>query len=253
MVKQLVLVSISFVFALVLAATPSIAQDEERLTVIELFTSQGCSSCPPADAALRSMRDRPNILTLSWAVDYWDRLGWEDTFALPNHMKRQTAYSKRFGRGGIYTPQMVFDGIIQAIGSQHSAIKESIELAKTADHINVTPVLDHRGDKISLSLPSTEDLDDMVSIRVVWYLRDAEVDISRGENEGRRLHYTNVVRGSDIVMDWKGNNETIELDLETGLAAGADHVAVLLQQGYGHGPIIGAATMPLTVATNLSR
>jgi hypothetical protein len=226
--------------------TPVSAQESDRLTVIELFTSQGCSSCPPADAALKSMRNRPNILTLSWAVDYWDRLGWEDTYASPSNTKRQVAYNKRFGRGGVYTPQMVFDGAFQAIGSKNSSIRDAIEQSRTADRINVKPTLTPAGDSIQLSLPPTSGLPDMLSVRIVWYLSDAEVEINRGENEGRILHYTNVVRASDMIMDWNGSAKTVSLKIADGLNVGADHVAVLLQEGYLHGKIIGAASIPLS-------
>ncbi len=232
--------------------TPVSAQESDRLTVVELFTSQGCSSCPPADAALKSMRNRPNILTLSWAVDYWDRLGWEDTYASPSNTKRQVAYNRRFGRGGVYTPQMVFDGTFQAIGSKNSSIRDAIKQSRSADRIDVKPTLTPAGDNIQLSLPSTPGLPDMLSIRVVWYLSDAEVEIGHGENEGRVLHYTNVVRASEMIMDWDGSEKTVSLKVADGLSVGADHVAVLLQEGYLHGKIIGAASIPLTESDSLA-
>ncbi|UTW55408.1 thioredoxin family protein [Kordiimonas sp. SCSIO 12610] len=234
-----------FVLGGVFSSQASFAQDEERLTVVELFTSQGCSSCPPADAALKSMRNRPNILTLSWAVDYWDRLGWEDTYASPSHTKRQAAYNKRFGRGGVYTPQMVIDGAFQAIGSKNSAIRDAIDQSRATSRIEVKPTLTPAGETIQLDLPATEGLPKELSVRVVWYLSDAEVQINRGENEGRVLHYTNVVRASEMVMDWDGSAQSISLKVADGVSAGADHVAILLQEGYRHGKIIGAVSMPL--------
>jgi hypothetical protein len=246
MMSKLLHIVSSLLVALVVISSPSVfAQDEERLTVIELFTSQGCSSCPPADAALKSMRNRPNILTLSWAVDYWDRLGWEDTYASPNHTKRQVAYNKRFGRGGVYTPQMIFDGSFQSIGSQNSAIRDAIEKSRNVDRLNIQPTLTPAGETITLALPATGGISDTVAIRVVWYLSDAEVEISRGENEGRVLHYTNVVRGSDMLPDWDGSSQSLSLNIADGISLGADHVAVLLHDGYLHGKIIGAASMSI--------
>lgn len=224
------------------AATDAAAS---RLTVVELFTSQGCSSCPPADAILKSLRDRPGILTLSWPVDYWDRLGWEDTFAHPHNAMRQAAYNKRLGRGGVFTPQMILDGRVQCVGSKQDKVRKSIEKARAIDRPVVTPsIAATQEGTIEVTLPATE-VDDMTSVRVVWYLADAKVQIGDGENQGRVLHYTNVVRASDVLMDWKGEATSLTLKAADGLSAGADHVAILLQSDYGHGPIIGAVSMAL--------
>lgn len=241
--KLLMLVSTTvFGLSTVVAAQPA---ETPRLTVVELFTSQGCSSCPPADAQLKSLRGRPGILTLSWPVDYWDRLGWEDTFAHPHNAMRQAAYNKRLGRGGVFTPQMILDGSLQCVGSKPEKVRASVEKARKADRLVVTPVLSDGDDgMITLELPETV-VNDMVSVRIVWYLADAEVQIGEGENRGRQLHYTNVVRASDLVFDWKGEAKTLKFDSVDGTNAGADHVAILLQSGYGHGPIVGAASIPL--------
>lgn len=220
------------------------AQDDDRLTVVELFTSQGCSSCPPADAVLRSLRDRPGILTLSWPVDYWDRLGWEDTFAHPHNSMRQAAYNKRFGRGGVFTPQMVFDGRFQSVGSRNDRVRRSIELALHQDRTDIRPDMEINDGKLTFTLPESK-LDKTITVRAVWYLSDATVEIGEGENRGRTLHYTNVVRESDMLQDWNGNAVTYTLDVSKGIEAGADNFAVLLQEGYYHGPIVGAATISL--------
>jgi len=220
------------------------AQDDNRLTVVELFTSQGCSSCPPADAALRVMRDKPGMLTLSWAVDYWDRLGWEDTFAHPHYSMRQAAYNKRFGRGGVYTPQMVFDGRFQSVGSNQVDVRDAVKAAQSETRISVKPTLSKDGATITLNLPQT-DVPEDVAVVTIWYLGDAKVEIGDGENRGRELHYTNVVRLSDMLPDWDGSATSYTLDVKTGRDAGADHLAVLLQQGYYHGTIIGAAKLAL--------
>ncbi|MCJ9428136.1 DUF1223 domain-containing protein [Kordiimonas marina] len=225
-------------------AGPDNGTANQRLVVIELFTSQGCSSCPPADAALRSLRDRPGILTLSWPVNYWDRLGWEDTFAKPNNGMRQAAYNKRLGRGGVFTPQMVFDGRLQCVGSKPDEIRMGIAKERAIKSLFVSPVIKQSGSHISVSLPETALKKD-ATVRVVWYLGDAEVEVGGGENSGRLLHYTNVVRRTDILKDWDGRAVSLSLDAKRGEAAGADHVAILLQSGYRHGPIVGAASLTL--------
>lgn len=218
------------------------AMDNNRLTVIELFTSQGCSSCPPADAILKTMRDRPGILTLSWAVDYWDRLGWEDTYATPYNSMRQTAYNKRLKRGGVFTPQMIFDGRVQCVGSKTEKVRSGVEKAREIERPYAEPSLALNGDNITISLPAATDMN-MVSIRLVWYQENAVVEIGDGENQGRTLHYTNIVRATELLDEWDGSEDIRTVTHAP--PAGADHVAVLLQEDYGHGPIVGAATLPL--------
>ncbi|PCI60263.1 MAG: hypothetical protein COB37_09675 [Kordiimonadales bacterium] len=216
----------------------------ERLTVIELFTSQGCSSCPPADALLKTMRDRPNMLTLSWPVDYWDRLGWEDTFGKKYHSMRQKAYNKRFQRAGVFTPQMVFDGRLQAVGSKDGEVQKCIIDARAIERPHLTPDIKVNGDTVEFSLEDYADLT-MVAVRVVWYLADVDVKIGDGENQGRSLHYTNVVLDTEILEDWDGKAKSFVVDMRKARAMGADHVAVLLQDEYGHGPMVGAAMTTL--------
>lgn len=246
--------SLMSLFAATLVAAPSLAQnvsgDAPRLTVVELFTSQGCSSCPPADAVLKSLRDRPGTLTLSWPVDYWDRLGWEDTFAQPHNAVRQTAYNKRLGRGGVFTPQMIIDGRVQCVGSKPEKVRANIEKARSIDRMVYEPVLARRADgDVDLTLPEVP-MDGMIAVRIVWFLSDAAVQIGDGENQGRTLHYTNVVRASELLTDWKGGSATITLKASDGADMGADHLAVLLQEEYGHGPIVGATSLKITETTD---
>ncbi len=238
---------LSIVAGFFLTASVS-AQDMERPTVIELFTSQGCSSCPPADTALKALRDRPGTLTLSWPVDYWDRLGWEDTFAHPHNAMRQAAYNKRFGRGGVFTPQMVFDGRFQSVGSDQGAIRSAMTEARDEARLTVYPQMTLQGDTIRLDLPQT-DVPGDVALVTAWYLSDATVEIGDGENRGRTLHYTNVVRLSDMLPDWDGSATSITIDANIGRNAGANHLAVLMHQDYYHGPIVGAATVSLDETT----
>lgn len=236
---------IVLVTAFALFASFARADETPRLTVIELFTSQGCSSCPPADALLKTMRDRPGVLTLSWAVDYWDRLGWKDTFGDPYHSMRQTAYNKRLGRGGVFTPQIILDGRVSCVGSKPESVKASLQKARAIERPTITPTLQAGGDKIDIKLPAFTT-DKAIAVRVVWYMADAEVDIMSGENNGRILHYTNIVRSTDIITDnWDGSNTIFSVDTTEARAKGADHVAILLQETYGHGPIIGAAAAAL--------
>ena len=235
---------LSIIVVLAAGSLSAQAQGDNRLTVVELFTSQGCSSCPPADAVLKSLRDRPGMLTLSWPVDYWDRLGWEDTFAHPHHSMRQAAYNKRFGRGGVFTPQMVFDGRFQSVGSRNDQVRRGIELSLHQDRNDIRPIMTVNDGKLTVTLPQS-DIDETVTVRAVWYLSDATVDIGEGENRGRTLHYTNVVRDSDMLEDWNGEAISYTFDVSKGTELGADNFALLLQEGYYHGPIVGAGSIAL--------
>jgi len=219
-----------------------LAEDEERLTVVELFTSQGCSSCPPADAVLKGLRDRPNLLTLSWAVDYWDRLGWKDTFSSRAATNRQSAYNRRFKRRSNYTPQMVFDGRTQGVGSRRVAVHNALSKARNLERPHQIPGLKLDGSGVSLVLAADPAMKD-ITLRVVWFLGDAEVHIGRGENGGRVLDYTNVVLASDILGKWDGGTKSFQLRTENARKLGADHVAILLHSKGRHGPIVGAASL----------
>lgn len=246
------IVPVLSLFASAALSVPTVAQDDARLTVVELFTSQGCSSCPPADSVLKSLRDRPGILPLSWPVDYWDRLGWEDTFAHPHNSMRQAAYNKRLGRGGVFTPQMIFDGRYQCVGSKQKKVRSTVERAREQDRLTVTPQISIEGDSVLVHLPVT-NVSETVSVRTVWFLSDAEVEIGDGENRGRTLHYTNVVRASTILEDWNGEARTITLPLSDAKAVGADNFAILLHDGYPYGPIVGAGSLGLPGAEATGR
>ncbi len=223
-----------------------------QLTVVELFTSQGCSSCPPADATLKNLADKPDILALSWPVDYWDRLGWEDTFAQPFNAKRQAAYNKRLGRGGVFTPQMIFNGVEQCVGSDRNKVRDVLTKVGENKRPRIFPSLMIKGDMISAKLPhyqnagtKTTKQQHAISLRYVWYKSKATVQIGDGENQGRTLHYTNVVLGTEMLDDWDGTSQDIGVAHVNERPEGADHIALILHQGYGHGPIIGAATFAL--------
>lgn len=213
-------------------------------TVLELFTSQGCSTCPPADALLRTMRDKPDILVLSWPVDYWNRLGWQDTFAHPRNAKRQAAYNKRLGRGGVFTPQIVIDGLYQCVGSNMNDVRSDIDKATASRNRSIEPILAMDGDQIILTLPST-NIPDEVSVRIVWYTKDANVRIRSGENQGRLLHYANIVRHSYVSNHWTGEAKSIAMAITEAADYDADGIAILLHKGHDHGPIIGAVSLDL--------
>ncbi len=213
-------------------APAAMAQAPVSVTVVELFTSQGCSSCPAADALLKTMIDVPELMPLSLPVDYWDHLGWKDTLASPKHSARQRFYAKSLGTGSVYTPQVVVDGVWQAIGSNRAEVEKVVLKAREgtpAHAVSLNAVSDTKRLTIEVgaaneAVPSTVWLA-IVAPRV-------DVEIKRGENRGKALAYHNVVREITPVGMWAGKPLKIELPLSAMMQEG-DRCAVLLQADDG--------------------
>ncbi len=210
--------------------------------VLELYTSQGCSSCPPADALLKSYVARPDVIALSFPVDYWDYLGWKDTFAKAKFSERQRTYGKQRGDGQIYTPQMVVDGLTHTIGSNASEIDRAIASNATKFAKNRVAVT-MRAEQGQLLIeagnaPDGSDIKD-ANIWLAMVQAEAEIPVRAGENHGKTLKYYNVVRDLMPIGMWSGKAMKIRLDRETIAQPGAGSCAVLLQSKSGQ--IIGAA------------
>jgi hypothetical protein len=226
------------------AARPSTAATAPR-AIIELYTSQGCPNCPAADALLGRLARRDGILAISWGVDYWDYLGWRDTAARPEFTVRQKAYAKVLGNGMVYTPEAVINGVAHANGSDEAKIERAIDKSFKAFAAAQVPVrLSAVDGKLAIEIgaapkgaPSAE--------ATVWLAPIAgsvEVPITRGENHGKTIVYSNVARGLIPVGTWNGKAMTVRLDRHSFMYGDADRIAVLVQQGPG-GPIIGAAML----------
>ena len=223
----------SVIAFLALAAAPAGAADAERPTVIELFQSQGCSSCPPANAALIEFAARNDVLALNFAVDYWDGLGWKDTFAKPEFTARQWAYARAMGHGQVFTPQIVVNGRVDGVGAEASEMRE---LAERADRGAAGPevTIEPGAAAIGAGAAPPRGAD-------VWLARYdprvIEVAVRRGENAGRTLAHKNVVREMILVGHWSGEAERLALppSSDPGLAD------AILVQASGAGPILAAA------------
>jgi hypothetical protein len=226
-------------------AEPGPASDPAK-AVVELYTSQGCSSCPKADAVFGRLAERDDIITISWGVDYWDYLGWRDTAARPEFTARQKAYAKVLGYGMVYTPQAVVNGVTHVNGSDEAKIERAIDgNAKAFAAARVPVHLSVAGDKVVIGVEAAPK---GVSAKeaTVWLASIAhrvEVPITRGENRGKTIVYSNVARRLIPVGTWTGRPMTVRLDRHSFMGGDADRVAVLLQQGHG-GPIVGAALLP---------
>jgi hypothetical protein len=216
--------------------SPAAARD---LVVVELFTSQGCSSCPPADALLGDLAKRDDVLALSLHVDYWDYIGWKDPFASPANTQRQRAYARQFGLGYVYTPQMVVNGRSQMTGSNRPAVLHGIDQAKGAPGLAIE--LKRDGNTLTASLPQG-DADGDAAVYAVLFDNEHVTDVRRGENRGRKLAYSNVVRDMERVATWRGAALTLPLDrLPTD---GRDACAVIVQSERT-GRILGSAVIDL--------
>ena len=218
-----------FTFALAFAAlsAPALAADASHPTVIELFQSQGCSSCPPANAALAQYADRADWLALTFAVTYWDRLGWKDTFAKPEFTDRQYGYARL---GGTYTPEVVVNGRAAGVGAEVSEVEA---LAAKAAR-GAGPDVRIEGGEVAIGAGAAP-----AGGADVWLAlydpRTLQVAVPRGENAGRTLPHRNVVKRLVRLGGWSGAAETLALPASEGLAR------AVIVQSRGTGPILAAA------------
>jgi hypothetical protein len=231
----------------VAAATPTKASDKPvaQMTVIELFTSQGCSSCPTADALLESYVERPDVIALTLPVDYWDYLGWKDTLASPKFSARQRAYAKARGDGRVYTPQVVINGLKHAVGSSAAEIDHAISATvPKIEPLRVGVAVKSVNDHVIIDLAAAREgvRTNEATIWLALVRRKVEVKIKRGENHGRTVVYHNVVREWMPVGVWNGQASTIKLAHHALKQSGADGCAIILQHGDA-GPIVGAAML----------
>ena len=213
------------------ALLPAAAGAADRPVVVELFTSQGCSSCPPANAYLNEMaKGRRDVLALAFHVTYWDRLGWKDPFSLEAATERQDRYGHRFGDGS-YTPEIVVDGATSHVGSHREGVGAAIEAAKRASKTAAAISLSKDGANLMIEVGSGSGSGKLL---LIGFDRSHQTAIRRGENGGRTLEEANVVRSIRAVGDWQGPALRLSEKLPEG-----ENVAVLLQAPDGQ--IVGAS------------
>lgn len=227
-------------------AAPAFAEATARpVGVVELFTSQGCSSCPPADALLAELAGRDDVVALSYHVDYWDYLGWKDTLATPENTARQRAYGAALDRP-VYTPQAVINGHRDAVGSNRKAILAALDRPESGA-LSVDIALSARNGSIFVDIgaaagPAAAGLAD-AHVIVVYYKPSEVVSIESGENRGRSVDYRNVVTGFQTVGMWHGDSMRLELPKSEIVRKGG-RCAVLVQAFDAEGRpgiILGAA------------
>jgi hypothetical protein len=228
--------------AVIASALSTGAVHSEPRAVIELFTSQGCSSCPPADQLAGELARDPSIVVMSLPIDYWDYLGWKDTLALPGHTKRQRAYAHARGDREVYTPQVVVNGSVHVLGSDQSAIENAIvQTDKQPGTLSLPVTLSVANGQISASIAGAKGAAAMGAAATgeVWLCpitKDVPVTIGRGENTGHTVTYHNVVRRWIKLGDWNGTARTFTLAVRDIGASDIDTVAVVVQSGTKEAP-----------------
>jgi len=223
-----------------LASAPASAG--ERLTVVELFTSQGCPLCPSADAFLGELTQRDDVLALSFHVGYWDYIGWADPFAKPAYTKRQENYLGQFGLPYVFTPQAVVDGRMQASGNRQDAILHHIEVAGAVERGRIDVELTRiSAGQVRIRIPMSEAVyRGEAEIILLRYDEKRETLVTQGENSGKKLINHNVVRIMRPVADWNGEAVDMVQRLADLDSPGGDFCAVLIQE-RAQGRILGAA------------
>ena len=231
------------------SATPSAAQEPTGAgqpavaprAVVELYTSQGCSSCPPADAVLKKLSADPSIIALSLPVDYWNYLGWKDTFGSSRNSDRQRNYARARGDGAIYTPQAIVNGEIHVNGASEAEIKQAIQSTSAKagpQHIPVRFWQERNTLNFALGGEEPGHAPREATIWLGVVQTSGTVDVKQGENEGKQLTYTNIVRELTPIGIWKGQPIEIQLPRATLMQAEVQKIVVLLQEDRS-GPIIG--------------
>jgi hypothetical protein len=237
--------------ALFLAQTSALAQTNGanvRPVVIELFTSQGCSSCPPADKLIAKLARQPGVFALSLPVDLWDYVGWKDTLAQPYHSQRQRQYAKGRGDNRVYTPQAIINGIAHVVGSDPAAITAQAEICYGRDGALSIPMrAELTASGLAIEIGATQG--SAPGAANLWLVRVAssrEVKIKRGENAGQTFTYVNVARSFVRIGEWSGEAAAFTVPKDQLAAADTDGWILLLQAGssYRPGVILAAAKSP---------
>lgn len=228
------------------AGSHSPAHAQSR-AVVELFTSQGCSSCPSADRLLGELAKDASLIAVSVPIAYWDYLGWKDTLADPRHTARQKGYAYARGDGQVYTPQAVVNGSVHALGSDRTAIEHAINKSRKNGAMTLVPVSLVLADgRINVDVPGAAE-GRGAEVWLCGLMKSATVAIGRGENQGRTVTYHNVVRRWVKLGVWTGKAETWSIPVSDIKTDGIDAVAVVVQGGKASAPgaMLGAALASL--------
>lgn len=216
-------------------ATPGAARAQDGPVLVELYTSQGCSSCPPADALLHKLAARGDVVALALHVDYWDYIGWKDVFANPEYSARQRAYARVGNRRMVYTPQMIIHGVEDVVGNRPKDVAALIERHRSAP-APVALSVGRQGGELRIEAKADTGATGRAAVQLVRYRPSATVDIRRGENAGRTLTYSNIVTDWKVLQEWD-----MRSPLSLTVPMQGDQPAVVLIQRNRHGPVQAVA------------
>jgi hypothetical protein len=225
---------------LVLAGLLPASAGEKPPVVVELYTSQGCSSCPPAEAFMRELAKRDDVIGLEFHIDYWDYIGWKDMFADPAFTNRQKRYVNALGARYVYTPQMVIGGNVHAVGSERSTVEKHIRAAQRAAQAHPPVNLRREGDTLVIEIGEAS-VSGTYDVTFVTFDKPHTTKVRRGENRGQTLVNANVVRELAVVGKWSGKGTTFRVSLAGKKGNGG--CAVLVQK-RGPGRVLAAARLP---------
>ena len=215
----------------------NVAVAETRPVVVELYTSQGCSSCPPADAFMHKLATRNDVIALALHVDYWDYIGWKDVFGSHANTERQHAYARTAGRRSVYTPQMIIGGEEDVVGNHPMDVADLVKKhAARAPEVDLA--IARSGGKLTIKATAKRASSKPMVVQLVRYMPKQTVKVTRGENAGKTLSYSNIVTEWKAVGKWDGRaplNSTAKI-------SGNQPVVVIIQ-GAGNGPIMAAARL----------
>lgn len=205
------------------------APDLQPRAVVELFTSQGCSSCPPADALFVDLAKQPDIITLTLPVTYWDYLGWKDTLGKDSFAKRQKYYAKARGDGQVYTPQAVINGAAHVVGSDRGEIERAAKQPPGGGFVAKLGVKEDNGQLVVTLAPIGDAQERTAGVWIATTTKMVTVPIGRGENQGKTVAYANVVRGMTRIGDWDGRQATLTAPIAVTQGSEIDSYVVLVQ------------------------
>jgi hypothetical protein len=245
--------SLALTLAMTLMGSALTAYAQAKKPVfVELFTSQGCSSCPPADALLGELVKHQDVIALTFPVDYWDYLGWKDTLASPANSRRQYSYAKTRRDGQVYTPQIVLNGREHVIGNKRAHVLRKIaEMSKAKNFAHVPVTLTALKDVIKIDTGRSPAglASQQASVWLIMFKKKVTIPIKHGENRGRSISYFNVVRQMLPLGRWTGKPMQITLPKAKLIAQGYDGCVALIQVNNG-GPILGVAAIDNWQASN---
>jgi hypothetical protein len=227
-----------------LAITLTAPAGAEPRSVVELFTSQGCSSCPAADKLIGQLaKSDPTVIALTVPIDDWDYIGWKDTLAKPGHGLRQRGYARVRGDRDVYTPQVVVNGAAQGLGSDRAAIARAIAKSRRHPAVLSVPVSTAVADgELTVKVAAGKPQEHSATVWLCSVARAVPVEISRGENRGRTVTYHNVVRRWTKLGEWNGQEVAFKIPVSNVAVDGADEAVVMVQQGSRERPGIMLGT-----------